>query len=262
MKDLLLPLLFTLFVWWFSTGAILYLDQKAKSTFSRTLWVFGVIAVISLIYIGKSAKDLSTSGAYVAFMCSILVWGWIELSFLTGLITGPNKEPFKLVFAKEQFQKSKFEQALMALLHHELLIAATALLIFAINFGKPNQVALYTFIALWIMRSSAKLNLYLGVRNWSAEFLPEHLIYLKSYFKKKPMNWLFPLSVIVSSAAIVSITYVANNSAIQVGEKTGLYLVAALIALGLLEHLMMVLPVTPSALWKWALPKRLTEEST
>jgi putative photosynthetic complex assembly protein 2 len=262
MKDLLLPLLFTLFVWWFSTGAILYLDQKARSTFGRTLVVFGLMAIISLIYITKSATDISVSGAYIAFMCSITVWGWIELSFLTGLITGPNKEPFKVVFAKEQIKKSKFEQALMALLHHELLIAATALLIFAINLGKPNQVALHTFLALWLMRSSAKLNLYLGVRNWSAEFLPEHLVYLKSYFKKRPMNWLFPISVIASSAVVIAMTYIAHYSAIHSGEKTGLYLVAALIALGLLEHLMMVLPITPSALWKWALPKRLTEEST
>ena len=34
------------------------------------------------------------------------------------------------------------------------------------------------------MRQSAKLNVFLGVRNLSEEFLPQHLHYLQSYFTR------------------------------------------------------------------------------
>ena len=49
------------------------------------------------------------------------------------------------------------------------------------------------------MRESAKLNLFLGVRNLSEEFLPAHLAYLQSYFRRRSMNMLFPFSVTVST---------------------------------------------------------------
>ena len=38
------------------------------------------------------------------------------------------------------------------------------------------------------MRQSAKLNVFLGVRNLNADFLPDHLKYLQTYFVRAPMN--------------------------------------------------------------------------
>ena len=37
---------------------------------------------------------------------------------------------------------------------------------------QPNQVATWTFALLWVMRLSAKFNLFLGVRNRGEEFGP------------------------------------------------------------------------------------------
>ena len=34
---------------------------------------------------------MSAAGAYTAFTCAIVVWGWLEMSFLMGFITGPRK---------------------------------------------------------------------------------------------------------------------------------------------------------------------------
>jgi putative photosynthetic complex assembly protein 2 len=54
-----------------------------------------------------------------------------------------------------------------------------AWLIAAHHLGRqPNQVGTGTFAVLWVMRISAKLNLFLGVRNLSEELLPPHLAYL------------------------------------------------------------------------------------
>ena len=51
---------------------------------------------------------------------------------------------------------------------------------FALTRDGANQVGLWTFVILWAMRQSAKLNVFLGVRNLSEEFLPEHLRYLET----------------------------------------------------------------------------------
>ena len=31
----------------------------------------------------------SVGGAYLAFTCGLVVWGWHEISFLMGFVTGP-----------------------------------------------------------------------------------------------------------------------------------------------------------------------------
>ena len=83
-----------------------------------------------------------------------------------------------------------------AILWHELGIVVVGVAIVLVTWGQPNQVATQTFLVLWVMRTSAKLNLFLGVRNLSEEFLPPHLAYLQSFFRRRPMNALLPFSVL------------------------------------------------------------------
>jgi len=101
------------------------------------------------------------------------------------------------------------------------------------------------------MRASAKLNLFLGVRNLGLEFLPGHLSYLRHYFRQAAMNPLFPISVSLSTGLVV---WLLQSATLLPGPaSTGLVLVATILALGVLEHWMLVLPLSPSTLWRWAL---------
>jgi putative photosynthetic complex assembly protein 2 len=255
MAELLIAVSFAIFVWWFSTGAILYLDNLAKTTFRWSLILFGGVTAAALVCLTKLSSQLTVSGAYAGFVCAICVWGWVELSFLTGVVTGPNKNPWQPPLpgqSEAKFQRLKM--AVGALLYHELLIAFFGAVIFFLTFEKNNQVALATYLVLWVMRTSSKVNLFLGVRNWSAEFLPLHLRYLKSFFKHRAMNWLFPISVAISLICLYLLLSEAFALHTSVEEKTGLILVSALLALGLFEHLLMVVPFTANAIWKWALP--------
>jgi putative photosynthetic complex assembly protein 2 len=257
MAELLIAVSFAVFIWWFSTGAILYLDNLAKATFRWSLILFGAIAAAALVCLAKIGSELTTSGAYAGFICAICVWAWVELSFLTGIVTGPNKtawQPPKSGIKQPKFQR--LQMAVGALLYHELLIAFFALVIYVLSRDKQNQVGLATYIVLWVMRSSSKINLFLGVRNWSAEFLPEHLRYMKSFFKRKAMNWLFPFSVAISLLCLYVLASQAFAPSTTQQAKTGMLLVGSLLALGLLEHLLMVMPFTANALWKWALPAK------
>jgi hypothetical protein len=106
------------------------------------------------------------------------------------------------------------------------------------------------------MRTSAKLNLFLGVRNLSEEFLPEHLAYLKSFFRKAGMNWLFPISITGGTLLVGVLVVRALHPGLSDGEVAGLMLVASFLALALVEHWMLVLPIDTTRLWRWAMQAR------
>jgi putative photosynthetic complex assembly protein 2 len=141
-----------------------------------------------------------------------------------------------------------------AILWHELGIVGVGLAIVAITWQAPNQVGTWTFMVLWSMRTSAKLNLFLGVRNLSEEFLPPHLVYLLSFFRRRSMNLLFPVSVTAATAAAAMLVASAIDAAPTVA--IGLMLVTTMLALAILEHWLLVLPLPATALWRWAMRQR------
>jgi putative photosynthetic complex assembly protein 2 len=126
----------------------------------------------------------------------------------------------------------------------------------ALTWGAPNQVGTGTFLVLWVMRTSAKLNLYFGVRNLSEQFLPRHLAYLESAFRRRPVNLLFPVSVTGASLVLARLVLQARDAATPAPAAVGLGLVATLLALAIVEHWMLVLPLDTTALWRWAMRER------
>jgi putative photosynthetic complex assembly protein 2 len=134
-----------------------------------------------------------------------------------------------------------------------LAIAVVGVAIVAITWGQPNQVGTWTFMVLWAMRTSAKLNLFLGVRNLSEEFLPPQLSYLQSFFRRRAMNPLLPLSVLGGCAVLVWMIVAATNSGATPAQVVGLTLVGTMLAMAIVEHLLLVLPIPSTALWRWAL---------
>ena len=103
------------------------------------------------------------------------------------------------------------------------------------------------------MRTSAKLNLFLGVRNLSEEFLPPQLNYLQSFFRRRPMNPLLPLSVLGASAVLLLMILAAADPAATKAQVVGLTLVGTMLAMAIVEHLLLVLPIPSTALWRWAM---------
>ena len=249
---LLWPLGVAAFVWWSSTGLVLLLDGLPRRTFGLSLGLATLLALAALVCLSRTASHATPAGAYAAFLCALLVWGWIELTFLTGWITGPSKR----AASPDASGWPRVMQAVDAIAHHELLIAAMALAIVALTWHEPNPVGAWTFLVLWAMRTSAKLNLFFGVRNLSAEFLPEHLSYLGSHFRRRRMNLLFPFAVTAATAVAAVLVHLALAAGVTEHRQVALLLTASLLALGILEHWMMVLPVPSTWLWKWALRRQ------
>jgi len=105
------------------------------------------------------------------------------------------------------------------------------------------------------MHESARLNVFLGVRNVNAQFLPPHLAYLKSFLRTRPMNLLFPLSVTVSTV-ICSVLATEAAIATEPFRQAGFTFLATMMALAILEHWFLVLPVPAEAMWNWSLRSR------
>ena len=247
----LLPILFALFVWWFSTGAIIYLDGLPVRTFKWSM--LGATAVCAAGFYGlwASAGETSAAGAYIAFASALAVWAWHEISFYMGYVTGPRKH----ACVEGCSGWAHFGHALGVSLWHELAIVASFVVVAAMTWGGANEVGLWTFVILWLMHESARLNVFLGVRNLNAHFLPPHLAYLKSFLNSKPMNLLFPVSVTVSTTICVLLVVEAATAADGFGQA-GFTFLATIMTLAILEHWFLVLPIPAETMWNWSMKSR------
>jgi putative photosynthetic complex assembly protein 2 len=244
-----------IFLWWFSTGIILWrvrlADNRGKDAHLGSVMMGLPMLFLGLFGLHQTAQDASATGVYLAFLSALAVWGWIELAFLSGVITGPNTRPCP-PFAPLW---ERFFRATGTILWHELLLLATLIYIAKLVEGAANIFGFWTFVILFFARISAKLNLFFGVPRINTEFLPQTLAHLASHFRKAPMNAVFPVSVTAlsfASACWMERIWTATSE----GAVIGFTLLTALTLLALLEHWFMVIPLPDQKLWRWMMPER------
>jgi putative photosynthetic complex assembly protein 2 len=246
MSDYAAPILATLVMWWASTGVILYLDGLSRQTFIWSMAGSTTLFLTALWGMTATSGEIGLASAYCAFACGLMAWAWQLVSYYMGFITGPNHAvcpPHLTGFAR-------FVAAVGTSLYHEISIIVCAVVLVALTWGQPNLIGLWTFLVLWWMHSSAKLNLFFGAPNLSEELLPAHLRYLVTYMRRRPMNLFFPLSVTVSTVVTVLIAQKAL-SATTPFDIAGYTILATLMALAVAEHWFLVAPVHADALWSW-----------
>ena len=127
--DVVWACVFTAMCWWFGTGVILWLDRLPPASFRWSLLGWTMLLVLSFKGVYESMREVSVANAYLAFGSVIVMWGWHELAFLTGWITGPRK--VALTEGAQGWQR--FRESVQVMLHHEVALL--------INFG-----------VLWLMQ--------------------------------------------------------------------------------------------------------------
>lgn len=247
------PLLLTLVLWWGSTALIARLIGHAPRSYPRLLLFASLLAIAALLLLVGLRDTTSIAAAAGALIGAIAVWGWIEVTFLTGKVTGPVPS----AHAPDNGLLRRAGRAFTAILWHELLIVVTVAIAAALLFGRDNDLALLVLLLLWVMRSSAKLNLFLGVRNLGEGFLPPHLRHLLDFMRHRAMNVLMPVSLLLG-AAITWHFGAASLGAATAYEAAASTILATLAALAVFEHLLMVLPLPAESLWRWSLSNRRT----
>jgi putative photosynthetic complex assembly protein 2 len=242
-----------LFLWWFSTGIIIWRVKRADLE-GRDAHLWSVMLGLPLLVFGfgalhHSLGDGSAAGAFTGFVAALAIWGWIELAFLSGIIAGPNTRPCP-PFAPTW---ERFLRACGTIAWHELVLMGTLGVLALISEGEENRFGLWTFAILFFARISAKLNLFFGVPRIHTEFLPRPLAHLPSHFRIAPMNAVFPVSITALSFAVACFLERLWSASTD-GQLIGFTLLSALTLLALLEHWFMVLPLPDQKLWRWMMP--------
>lgn len=248
---------FAVFIWWLSTGLIFCAGASSERARQRTISGTSLMAIVALVGLYITREDASTGGAYLAFTCALVIWAWHEMTFLFGYITGPRRSPCPSGARGWQ----RFRYAVEVLIHHELAIAWTLIAVFWISYDADNKLGLYTLLLLWVMRLSAKFNLFLGVPNFSDELLPKRLNYLRSYFATRSISRLLTISILVGAVAAGCLLWQSTHPALLPHETSGFALLGGLAALATLEHLFLVLPVRDTALWQWLVKLRVQQNT-
>lgn len=252
----LIAALAALLLWWSATGILLWRVHSAdRGGPDQHLW--SVILSLPLLVAGvlgvnHTLGDPGPQGAWLAFLSALALWGWVELAFLSGVITGPNTRPCPHGLTSE----GRFWAAFRTVAWHEFLLAGILIALAAASIGAENAFALWTFLVLFLARISAKLNLFLGVPRINTDFLPRPLAHLSSYFRQGPVSGFFPLSVTLLAMAVGCLLerLWRAHQAEDPGAIIGFTLLAMLTALALLEHWFMVWRVRDDKLWRWMIP--------
>jgi putative photosynthetic complex assembly protein 2 len=244
----ILPLLFVATLWFASTALVVWLDNRPTVSFASSLTITGMAALFGVGIIATAAASATLVATYASFVAAFAVWGWHELSFLTGTTTGPRRTPCPA----DASGWKRFRLSAATVIHHELALAATLALLLVLTSGSANPTGAYAFAILFGMRLSTKLNVFLGVPNFSTDILPPQLAYLKSYFRTRAFNALMPVSLALGIAASI---WLGQTALASVGDAAVMWsLLTGLALLGVVEHLFLVLPLRDSALWRWAMP--------
>lgn len=250
----IVPFIVTVAIWFIATGLIAWADNRERSTFNRSMIIGGVAGISGLVVILVAALSTEVWAVYLGFVGALMVWGWHELGFLTGAAAGPRRGPADPSLTG----MARFRQAASTVMHHEVALALTALLLISLSWDLPNQIGATVFVLMFAMRLTSKINLFVGVPNSTSEMLPEHLAYLKTYFGRNRLTVLLPLSMLCIAAATWWFAQMALAAPVGSAEMVGASLLTTLAMLGVLEHFFLALPFRDGMLWGWALPQRKT----
>lgn len=248
----IVPFIVTVAIWFIATGLIAWADNRERSTFTRAMMIGGVAGIAGLVVILFASLSTEVWAVYLGFFGALMVWGWHELAFLTGAAAGPRRglaDPGLTGIAR-------FRQAASTVMHHEVALALTALLLISLSWNVPNQIGATVFVLMFGMRLTSKINLFVGVPNTTSEMLPEHLAYLKTYFGRNRMTVLLLLSILGLAAMMIWFAQMALAAPVGSAEMVGASLLTTLALLGVLEHLFLALPFRDGMLWGWAFPQR------
>ena len=249
MTTYLAPILFVILLWWFSTGAVLWLARGMEKQLPARLLGVTVLTAIGFAGAVIASNSTHTLAPYFGFASALAIWSWVEFTFLTGMITGPRIDPCP----ENITEQTRFKLAFATVSRHEFALVAALLAVWLVTLGGHDQTALWSFATLWLMRISAKLTIFSGVPSFSQDMMPRGIAHLHSYFRDDRIGPVFWFSMITTFLVFIFAIFSFGTGAVPDEKFTMIVMLTTLIALAAFEHLMMILPFKETALWQWAM---------
>jgi putative photosynthetic complex assembly protein 2 len=242
LKTLTVASFYSILFWWLSTAIIIYFNFQPEH-YAFVFWSWLALAAGASFLLYQHRNDETIQGAYWGFSCGCLIWGFMEVSFYTGYIVGPEVRPIFTVGPS----MIGFFKAVHRSVYHEglVIIMSIAFLIFSLR--AKNKFGAYTFWLFWLMHQSAKLNIFLGVMNTGKEFVPESVSDMTQYMTIAQINWLFPISITICTIVAYRLIQLAMKKE-EEWKRVGFMLTGVMAVLAWLEHWLLVLPLDQS-LW-------------
>jgi putative photosynthetic complex assembly protein 2 len=233
----LLPPLYTLSLWLLLTFGVMGLNRMGARAARIGLLASVPLLLLAHHLLWQTRNDLSVSGAYSAFAAGLLIWGWHELAFYSGILSGP----WRAACPPHARGMRRFGYALGTHLYHEIACAIELVIFIVLMHDATNLLGPLVFGLCWALQHSAKLNVLLGVRSLDPTLFPSHLRYLGSYWRQRSGNAFFlPSCSVVTLLAIMLWLTVGVHATEAAGVR--LALLATMFSLGAIEHLMLIVP--------------------
>lgn len=235
--------------WWLVTGVIVALQRNEWT--KLVAWVVSTGVAVWATYVVHAQRGVRTaSSARQTFLAATAIWMWINVGLYGGWIVGPGHVASTVGHATV----FRATEAIAALLWHELLCAVVLFATWLHVRTSPNRLAFAALTTYWAVLQVAKLNIFFGVANPGARFLPPHLQFLLSYYGPPQNTGWLP----VSFFAAVGIALICGWNGWQARDaflRQSRALLAMLIALAALEYLLLGVR-TEAPLWEVFLKAR------
>lgn len=222
--------------WWVATGLIIAMQANSVTRVAGIV-VASVLAVVGILEMRAVRDDRTAAGVRRSFLGGAMLWAWVSAAFYGGFITGIH--PTGPVAVAPSW--AAVPPAIAATLVSDA--AALLLIIVGIIMGRgaANRTGLWSLILFWGVQQLAKLNVFFGVENPAANFLPPHLAYLRQFFGpavNSPFLW-------GSITFMIAMTLIALDRARRAStedRREGSAIYAAILGLAVLELVVLSVP--------------------
>lgn len=219
--------------WWLVTGVIVALQRNEWTKLAA--WTVSTGVAIYAVYVIHAERTQRTAmSARRTFLASTAVWMWINVGLYGGWIVGPGHA------ASVAGEATLFRAtaAITALLWHELLCVLVLLVTWLHVRLSPNRLAFAALATYWMVLQVAKLNIFFGVANPGARFLPPHLQFLLSYYGPPSNTDFLPFSFF-AAFGVALIFWWNGWQAKDAFLRQSRALLAMLMALAAVEYLLL-----------------------
>ena len=79
--------------WWLLTGIALIAVHQPQRRRRAVFLAVSLIMMATWYVIPSNVVDNSPLASAVGFLLGLLIWAWLEISYLLGFVTGPNHKP-------------------------------------------------------------------------------------------------------------------------------------------------------------------------
>lgn len=163
--------------WWFATGLIFALQRNAATRVVAML-LFSALAIAAVWAIRWSRHERSPRGMAAAFLGGGALWAWVTNALFGWWVVGPAGVTATVPGPSWALAA----EAIHATLYNDLASVGLLVAVWLAVHGAPNRLAATTLLILWASQQVAKVNIFLGVANPGARFLPEPLAFLAGFF--------------------------------------------------------------------------------